>query len=150
MIVSRSVYTPPPRMARHPRGSYIVKPIAVSVSAHTRNKITSLMLSSICESASQAVLSRMHSPFMRLALHFTALRAWCKQCLSGRWKPDMLRPGIVGMRGSMVIRLWPRMRSSTPLLSSTPPPPWPNHTDWILSLCLGEDCAYVPRRRKHN
>ena len=37
---------------------------------------------------------------MRLAEPFKALRAWCKQCLSGPLKPDMLRPGIVGMRGS--------------------------------------------------
>ena len=27
------------------------------------------------------------SPFMRLAQHPSALRAWCKQCLSGRWNP---------------------------------------------------------------
>ena len=32
-----------------------------------------------------------------------SLRAWCKQCLPGRWKPGVLRPGIVGMQGSMVI-----------------------------------------------
>ena len=30
---------------------------------------------------------------MRLAQHLTALRAWCKQCLPGRGKPDVLRPG---------------------------------------------------------
>ena len=34
----------------------------------------------------------------------------------------MPRPGIVGMRGSMVIRLRPCMISSTSLRSSTPPP----------------------------
>ena len=34
----------------------------------------------------------------------------------------MPRPGIVGMRGSMAIRLRPCMRSSISLLSSTPPP----------------------------
>ena len=32
------------------------------------------------------------------------------ECLPGRWKPDMLRPGVVGMRGSMVLRLRPCMR----------------------------------------
>ena len=32
---------------------------------------------------------------MRLAQHLTALRAWCKKYLPGRWKPDVLRPGIV-------------------------------------------------------
>ena len=78
-------------------------------------------------SASKAILSR-----VQLTLHatrrtpLTPLRAWCKQCLPGRSKPDMLRPGIVGMRGgSMAIRLRPCMRSSASLLSSTPPPPPP-------------------------
>ena len=66
------------------------------------------------------------SPFMRLAQqHLTALRAWCKLCLPGRWKPDVLRPGIVGMRESMVIRLRPCMTMSTP-----PPPPL------VHPLCL--------------
>ena len=37
----------------------------------------------------------------------------------------MSRPGIVGMRGPMVIRLRPRIRSSTSLLSSTRPSPPP-------------------------
>ena len=36
---------------------------------------------------------------MRLAEHLTALCAWCKQRLPGRRKPDVLRPGPVGMRG---------------------------------------------------
>ena len=40
------------------------------------------------------------SPFMRLARRITAVRAWCKQCLHCRRKPDVLRPGIGGMRGS--------------------------------------------------
>ena len=39
----------------------------------------------------------------------------------------MLRPGIVRMRGSTVIRLRPCMRLITYLLSGTPPPP-PTHT----------------------
>ena len=43
----------------------------------------------------------------------------------------MLRPGVEGIRGSMVIRLRPCMRSNTSLLSSTPPPP-PS----LPSLCL--------------
>ncbi|CAN0286800.1 unnamed protein product [Laminaria digitata] len=46
--------------------------------------------------------------------HLTALRAWCKRCLPGRWKPDVLRPGIAGVRGSRVIRLRPSMILSTP------------------------------------
>ena len=37
-------------------------------------------------------------------------------------KPDALRPGIVGMRGVMVIRLGPCTGSSTSLVSSAPPP----------------------------
>ena len=52
------------------------------------------------------------SPFTRLAV--TVLRAWCKQCLPGRWKPDAHRPGVVWVRGSFVIRLWPCMTSSIP------------------------------------
>ena len=40
-------------------------------------------------------------PYMRLARHLTARRAWCKQRLPGQWKHGVLRPGIVGMRGSM-------------------------------------------------
>ena len=45
------------------------------------------------------------SIFMQLAKQeLTARGAWCKQCLPGRCKPDMLRPGIVGMRGSMVLQ----------------------------------------------
>ena len=36
----------------------------------------------------------------------------------------MLRPGILRMRGSMVMRLRPCMSSSTSPLSSTPPPPF--------------------------
>ena len=42
---------------------------------------------------------------MRLADHLTAvtaLRAWCKQCLPGRSKPDVLRPGTIGMHASRV------------------------------------------------
>ena len=34
-----------------------------------------------------------------------ASRSWCKQCLRGWSKPDVLRPGVAGMRGSVVIRL---------------------------------------------
>ena len=58
------------------------------------------------------------SPFLRLAQNLSALRGWCKQCLPGRRKPDVLRPGIVGMRGSMVVRLRPCMITSI----STPAP----------------------------
>ena len=50
------------------------------------------------------------SPFMRLAEHLTVLRAWCKQCGPGRRKPGMLRPSIVGMCGSMDVRLRPALQ----------------------------------------
>ena len=38
----------------------------------------------------------------------TALRAWCKQYLPGHWQPDVLRPGIVGMRRSCIISVQPQ------------------------------------------
>ena len=41
------------------------------------------------------------------------LPIWHQQCLPGRWKPDVLRPGIVGVRGSMGKRLRPCMIMST-------------------------------------
>ena len=37
---------------------------------------------------------------MQLTLHATAIRAWCTRYLPGWVKPDVLRPSIVGMRGS--------------------------------------------------
>ena len=40
------------------------------------------------------------SPFMRLTQHLTVLRAWCNVFLVGA-KPDVLSPGIVGMRGPL-------------------------------------------------
>ena len=53
----------------------------------------------------------------------TVLRAWCKQCLPGRWKPHVLRPGVVGKRGTTVTRLRPCMMSSTPHPLPNPPTP---------------------------
>ena len=51
---------------------------------------------------------------MRLTQHLTDLHAWCKQCLAwSRRTPDVFRPGIVGMRESLVIRLRACMMSST-------------------------------------
>ena len=61
---------------------------------------------------------------MRLTEHLTALRAWCKQCLPGWRKFDELRPGIVGMRGSMVVGLRPCANPVHPL----PSPPPQKHT----------------------
>ena len=62
------------------------------------------------------------SPSMRLAGHLTALCAWRKHCLPGRSKIDVLRPGIVGMRGSTAARTTAMHDTRTPLsLSSLPP-----------------------------
>ena len=61
-------------------------------------------------------------PFMRLTSRLTAVRAWCKQCLHGQQKPDVLCPGIVGTRGSMVMQLRPCMAMSTPTSPVLPPP----------------------------
>ena len=77
---------------------------------HTRKQSKLLTLSSIskevgtsCRSPSyKRFLEGCSSTFLRLAEHRTALRAWCKQCLPGWLKPDVLRPGIVAMRGSVV------------------------------------------------
>ena len=41
------------------------------------------------------------SAFMRRSQHLMAPDAWCNQCLPGRLTPDVLRPGIVGMRGCL-------------------------------------------------
>ena len=41
-------------------------------------------------------------PPSRIVEHLIAFRAWRQQYLPGRRKPDVLRPGIVGMRGSTV------------------------------------------------
>ena len=101
MITSRSV-----NKVRHPRGGYIViNTHCCLLSGHTRKQIISLTLSFItkkigttCRSLSyERFLEGCSSPFMRLAGNLTAIRAWCKRRL----------PGIVGMRGSMVIRLRP-------------------------------------------
>ena len=97
-------------------------------SDHTKKQSNSLVLLSIskkvgtrCRSPSyERSLERCSSPFMRLAEHLTALRAWCKQCLSGWSKPDVLRPDIVRMQGSMVIRLRPLLVTD---IEYTPPPP---------------------------
>ena len=46
------------------------------------------------------VLVGCSSPFTGLAKHLTALHAWHKHCLPGQRNPGVLRPGIVGVRGS--------------------------------------------------
>ena len=44
--------------------------------------------------------------------------AWCKQCLPGLRKPDVLHPDVVGVRGSMVTGIWPCLT-----MSALPRPP---------------------------
>ena len=58
------------------------------------------------------LIVRCGSPFMRLAQHLTALGDWYIQAISAwsvKIRHDMLRPSIVGMRGSSVMRLRPCM-----------------------------------------
>ena len=111
-------------MVRDPQGSYVVIPIAASGVATPNNTVTHWSLSSISKKVGPRCQSPFHerflegcsSPFIPLAEHLTARRAWCKQCLPGWWTPNVLRPGIVGMRGSMIIRLrpctnWPSTRT---------------------------------------
>ena len=72
MIASRSVY-----MARHPRGSYILYPFLSLEVVTAENKSIQWTLSCICRKIECS------SPFMRLAQHLTALRAWCNVFLVG-------------------------------------------------------------------
>ena len=88
---------PPPQvrqMVRHPRGRYIVIPIAVSGVTTPENEVKligALALSSIskkvdtrCRSPSyERFLEGCSSPFMGLVEHLTALRIWCKKWLPG-------------------------------------------------------------------
>ena len=68
------------------------------------------------------------SSFTRLAEHPPTFHAWCKQYLPGRGKPYVLRPGIVGMGGSMAIPLQPCM------IWGTPPPPNPTSLRRMLRV----------------
>ena len=95
-------------------------PIAVSGSGHGGNLMNSLKESSMCVSASQAIHSR-----VQLSLHATRRTIPGASCLlqaGTTWsvKPDVLRPGIAGMRGSMAIRLRSCMTMSTPPLPGHP------------------------------
>ena len=112
-------WTPPPY--------YICLPPPAVVSGDQKTKYNSLALSSISKNVGtrrrspsyERFLEGWSSPFMRFAEHLTALRAWCKRRLPDWWKLDVLRPGMVGMRGPMVIRLWPCTNWVPP-----PPVPW--------------------------
>ena len=92
------------------------KPIAVSGSGHTRKRIKQLTLSSVCKKTRLKIgLSR-----MQLTLHATRPTPHGASCLvqaTSSWSVktrDVFRPGIVGMREYMAIRLRPCMISSTP------------------------------------
>ena len=61
-------------------------------------------------------------------------------CSPGQWKPDVLCTGIVGTRGSMVIRLRPCMISSTP----RPLPPLPRSSVIGLRFPLAVDSSFTP------
>lgn len=61
------------------------------------------------------VKAQFYSGDATLAVQFPFV-APCKQCLPGRSTLNVLRPGIVGMRGSIVIRLRRCMIMITPLL----------------------------------
>lgn len=63
---------------------------------------------------------------MRLAEHHTAVYARCKQCLTGRGKPDVPRSGTGGMQGSMVMLLRPTMHDDYTILFYLVPLPSPS------------------------
>ena len=93
------------------RDRYIFYPFAVFRTVHTRKQSNSLdaVIDTRERPPQRRFIVGCSSTFMLLSQHLTALRAWCKQCLPGRWKADVLRVSIVGMRGSMVTRLRPCM-----------------------------------------
>ena len=98
-------------MVRHPRGSYIVTPLLSLEVSTPENKSIHWTLSSIRKESPphKRFVVGCSSPFVRLARQLTALCSSCKQCVPGGCKSDVPRPGIVGMRGSMVIRPRPCM-----------------------------------------
>ena len=98
---------------------------AVTHKQESRHKVPKSVL--------RAVLGRMEfTPFYatRRTPHSRPLRAWCKRCLPGWWKPGVLRPGIVRMRGSIVTRI-------RPWTNWVPPPPHPRPVEWRDSSSAG-------------
>ena len=62
------------------------------------------------------LLAGRRSPYLRLVQYRTALRAWCKQCLPGRRKPDVRRCHPLQQRKhnvlkstsqAVLVRMWP-------------------------------------------
>ena len=77
------------------------------------------------------LFDRFSSTFMRLAEHFTALRAWCNVRLVGE-HPTWSVPALQEYDGSMMIRLRPGMPTSTP--PHHLPPPARENGDYIPIL----------------
>ena len=89
-------------LGRHPRGSYIVLTLLSLEAGIPRFKLTRwschpwhMIYMQAPQSRYKGSIVACSLPFMCLAGHLTARRAWCMQCLPGRSKPDMLRPGII-------------------------------------------------------
>ena len=125
-------------MVRHSRGSIHGDPIAVSGIGHTGKHINSFdSVIHMQESPPhKRFLVGCSSPLMRFAEHFTAhgtsrlvLYGASDACLLGK-KPDVLLPGIAGMRGSMVLRPRPCM------IMSTPPPQHEYTPSTIFYVCF--------------
>ena len=72
-------------MVRRPRGSYIVTSFAVSGVATQKNKLVGAVIhkQESRHKAYERFLEGCSSPFVRLAEHLTALRAWGNQYLPG-------------------------------------------------------------------
>ena len=98
-IGSRSLYGKVRMRQLH--GNSII--IAVSGSGHTGTQINYFdAVIHMQESPARTRFSvGCSSAFMRRSQHLMAPDAWCNQCLPGRLTPDVLRPGIVGMRGCL-------------------------------------------------
>ena len=102
-------------MMRHPRNSYIVNPmLSLDVATPEIYQFTDAVIHMQENPPLKLFLVGCSSPFLRVTKQLTAIRAWCKQCLPGQRKPDVLCPGNVGMRGPMIIRLRPCMLMNTP------------------------------------
>ena len=66
--------------------------------------------------SSKMVVGKMQLPLFPVSPSTSRRFAFgTRQCLPGRRKPEVLRPDIAGVRGSMVKRLRPRVTVSTPL-----------------------------------
>ena len=71
-------------MVRHTRGSCMLLPVLSVEVAIPEMKSTHESCHPYSSPPHKRFLVGCSSPFMRLAEHLTALRAWCKQCLLGR------------------------------------------------------------------